>query len=276
MSSRPIADTLCKKGNRFIVLGQYEEALRCFQKALEIDPHMPVAYRNKKEMEMFIVVGGRESLIRLEEQNELKRLRQAEAQKQRQNELMKQRQKEQARESRNWWTKQEKKRQTFYANLSQLIGEIEQYADEKPCPKCNELNVYILSLSPNARSLLARCKHCQHEYRIKMEPSNPQEILGMFNSFLEDRLAFAEMENALPEWQMKIIQRRTTSQRTPIPSDVKRVVWKRDGGQCVNCGSEVDLEYDHIIPVAKGGSSTVQNIQILCKTCNRRKHASIS
>ena len=92
---------------------------------------------------------------------------------------------------------------------------------------------------------------------------------------MERRDSFSDTKNTLPAWQMKLIPRRTANQRTPIPSDVKRAVWKRDGGRCVNCGSEVDLEYDHIIPVAKGGSSTVQNIQILCMTCNRKKHASI-
>jgi 5-methylcytosine-specific restriction endonuclease McrA len=74
---------------------------------------------------------------------------------------------------------------------------------------------------------------------------------------------------------MEMIKRQSTNQRKPIPSSVKKAVWKRDGGKCVNCGSDVDIEYDHIIPVVKGGSSTIQNIQILCKKCNRKKHASI-
>lgn len=59
--------------------------------------------------------------------------------------------------------------------------------------------------------------------------------------------------------------------REPIPEDVKFTVWKRDKGKCVKCGSNNKLEFDHIIPFSKGGSSTERNIQILCEKCNSEK-----
>lgn len=59
--------------------------------------------------------------------------------------------------------------------------------------------------------------------------------------------------------------------REGIPSEVKREVWRRDEGKCTKCGSRENLEYDHIIPVVKGGSNTVRNIELLCETCNRAK-----
>lgn len=61
-----------------------------------------------------------------------------------------------------------------------------------------------------------------------------------------------------------------------IPTQVKVEVWKRDKGKCVKCGSNVNLHYDHIIPFSKGGASTTAaNIQLLCATCNLRKHDNI-
>lgn len=63
--------------------------------------------------------------------------------------------------------------------------------------------------------------------------------------------------------------------REDIPEHVKMYVWRRDKGQCVQCGSKQNLEFDHIIPVSKGGSNTERNIQILCEKCNRKKRDNI-
>lgn len=59
--------------------------------------------------------------------------------------------------------------------------------------------------------------------------------------------------------------------RVPIPDDVQILVWNRDGGKCVKCGSQEFLEFDHIIPFSKGGSNSARNIQLLCQKCNRTK-----
>ena len=60
-------------------------------------------------------------------------------------------------------------------------------------------------------------------------------------------------------------------QRTPISEPVKLLVWTRDEGKCVRCGSSENLHFDHIIPVAKGGGNSENNIQILCEHCNLQK-----
>jgi hypothetical protein len=56
-----------------------------------------------------------------------------------------------------------------------------------------------------------------------------------------------------------------------VSSEVKKIVWARDHGRCVLCGSRKKIHYDHIIPFSKGGSNTVENIRILCQDCNLRK-----
>lgn len=61
--------------------------------------------------------------------------------------------------------------------------------------------------------------------------------------------------------------------RGTISSDLRRAVFERDGGRCVQCDSDFDIQYDHVIPFSLGGASTVENLQVLCATCNKRKGA---
>lgn len=63
--------------------------------------------------------------------------------------------------------------------------------------------------------------------------------------------------------------------REGISKEVKQAVFERDAGRCAECGSPGPLEFDHIIPVALGGATTVNNIQLLCLDCNRKKGPSL-
>lgn len=66
-------------------------------------------------------------------------------------------------------------------------------------------------------------------------------------------------------------QPQATNQRGRITRDMQKIVYDRDGGQCVECGSTFNLQYDHIIPVTMGGATTVENLQLLCAACNQSK-----
>ena len=68
-------------------------------------------------------------------------------------------------------------------------------------------------------------------------------------------------------------QKKKRSRR--ISQDVKDKVWRRDEAKCVECSSNENLEFDHIIPHSKGGANTYRNIQLLCEKCNRSKSAKI-
>ncbi|RDI53978.1 HNH endonuclease [Nocardia mexicana] len=63
--------------------------------------------------------------------------------------------------------------------------------------------------------------------------------------------------------------------RRSIPPEMKAEVWQRDGGTCADCGATHYLEFDHIIPLSRGGATSPANLQILCRACNRGKGARI-
>ncbi len=64
--------------------------------------------------------------------------------------------------------------------------------------------------------------------------------------------------------------------RRTIPAHVKRAVWERDQGQCTfvsesgqRCASREFLEFDHVVPVARGGVATVEGIRLRCRGHNQ-------
>ena len=71
--------------------------------------------------------------------------------------------------------------------------------------------------------------------------------------------------------------RGTGGQQRYIPTSIRADVWKRDGGQCtfttsdgVRCCEKTGLEYDHIVPFARGGASDdPDNIRMLCRAHNQ-------
>src|SRR5262245_23024276 len=61
-----------------------------------------------------------------------------------------------------------------------------------------------------------------------------------------------------------------------IPNAIKSAVWQRDRGRCTfvgenghACESRRHLEFDHVMPVARGGESTVANLRLRCRAHNQ-------
>ena len=66
-----------------------------------------------------------------------------------------------------------------------------------------------------------------------------------------------------------------TRRRNPINPALRHEVFHRDGYRCLECGAsnkDIQLEIDHIKPVAQGGTDELNNLQTLCMTCNRAKN----
>jgi hypothetical protein len=70
-------------------------------------------------------------------------------------------------------------------------------------------------------------------------------------------------------------------ERAAWPSWAIKTVTARDRGKCAECGVDITMELtadphiDHIIPLAKGGTNDLVNLQLLCQSCNLKKLASL-
>ena len=63
-------------------------------------------------------------------------------------------------------------------------------------------------------------------------------------------------------------------ERGKVSNKMRFAIYQRDGYMCKICGrTEMSdyLEIDHIKPIAKGGKSTYDNLQTLCRRCNKHK-----
>jgi 5-methylcytosine-specific restriction endonuclease McrA len=69
----------------------------------------------------------------------------------------------------------------------------------------------------------------------------------------------------------QISSNRLQINRKQIPDHVLAFVLQRDLNKCVICGDDSNLQFDHILPVSKGGNNEPQNLRILCQQCNQSR-----
>ena len=162
--------------------------------------------------------------------------------------------------------------------LGQAVGErIRTCFLVEPCPRCHEVQNRLLQISPNARSVQLQCTTCNRKYWAGASNPHGYKVGEEHHAFWETTQALAQLlgEESIevevffdvPAGPMPFEQ--TT--REQIPSSLRSEVWRRDEGRCRRCSSRNNLQFDHIIPVSRGGGTTPQNLQLLCKSCNLSK-----
>ena len=115
------------------------------------------------------------------------------------------------------------------------------------CPGCGKL------IKRNSKM----CSHCS-----KLGDKHPRWKGGYENNkFLQKRRRArkkgADGSHTLGEWDL---------------------LKKQYGHRCPACGKEepeIKLTEDHIVPLVKGGSDYIENIQPLCRSCNSRKYTKV-
>lgn len=117
----------------------------------------------------------------------------------------------------------------------------------------------------------------------RLEPADELEVLR----WREELLTRGEIAIELgiwncycqrPELMIRIVDLRRFQRfgsRRSIPKAVRRAVFERDGAECQECSSTENLSLDHIIPWSLNGPDTVENLRVLCRSCNSRKGARV-
>lgn len=151
----------------------------------------------------------------------------------------------------------------FHTGRFHLEGYIEE--EEYQRMKRNQKNTPqpLMKDSPSGK----RWWWFQGSFYCEDEGLDAQEVKALILSRLQKQKK--RVERAIVE--LETSENTISPKRQPIPDNIKMFVWQRDRGRCVKCGSQKNLEFDHIIPLSKGGSNSARNTQLLCEECNRSK-----
>lgn len=114
-------------------------------------------------------------------------------------------------------------------------------------------------------------------------PQNPRGIIDYCAHLLNGE---KRIRSEYRLYKSEIFKLRSGETRTheepPLPKragTIRQLMWKSLSHTCSFCGKRIesirDMHVDHIIPLAKGGSDTVDNMQLLHKACNLSKGAKV-
>lgn len=155
---------------------------------------------------------------------------------------------------------------------------------EKRCLKC-KIAKPLNDFHSNKNSKDGKwryCKSCACAMKADQYRSDPSVIIERVRKFREHPGFYERQKLYMAEW------RRNNPTKAAEYTNRRNVRKLENGGSftpeqftdlchyygnvCLCCMEEKPLIPDHVIPVVKGGTSDISNIQPLCAQCNRRKH----
>lgn len=164
----------------------------------------------------------------------------------------------------------------------------------KKCTKCGEIKDESKFYFDKRRSSpYSQCKTCHNAITARWSKEHPEERRAYLYDYNrsekvkeKERARYntpADKEKAR-KWrhspgarlvrQAKYYRRRARLQNAA--SNLTKQEWentlKSYGGKCVYCGGD-GTTIDHVVPIARGGSHSVNNVVPACPTCNSSKNA---
>lgn len=168
-----------------------------------------------------------------------------------------------------------------FEKAGEEINKAREELNKKEFEKASELRV---QWDPLESAILSCLPDCPSEFPLRLRGSDTRHYA------LNCDTVWSSSRNLTSEQWKHLIDRKLTHEqqeidyassevnadsadgrRERISEAVRQEVWRRDQGKCARCGSRENLEFDHIIPVSKGGGNTARNLELLCETCNRKK-----
>ena len=157
----------------------------------------------------------------------------------------------------------EKKLEVFEAisglSTRQAKRAVLEFAEEVPArrdeikPLAGDQNLAKFALSDETLAKIEK-------FKGRTAHKNPNPSMDELISQMAD-LAL-ELTNPAKEPKRKV--------KKDTAAAVSRTIWQRDDGLCTKCSSEYAIQEDHRLPESMGGEYSVENMRLLCRSCNQR------
>lgn len=153
--------------------------------------------------------------------------------------------------------------------------------DTKVCTKCGESKAVdkFSKQSSNKDGRAYHCKDCRAAYNktwFKLNPTDKAVQSARSKKWEADNKdKKRQYVEANRERRVEYEQNRR-ARLASIPNDMPKDYWNIllafYGGVCAKCGTDKDLEHDHVIPITwEGCTHSLRNSQILCTKDNSSK-----
>ena len=126
--------------------------------------------------------------------------------------------------------------------------------------------------NPNPKRQRERVRHARNpqrkrDYERTWRVAHPDKWAAQMESWR------ARNAERIRSYQKTSKARRRSGTQGHFTAAEWRDLCAQHGNRCLRCGAEGSLSVDHVVPISRGGTNTIDNIQPLCLPCNLHKHA---
>lgn len=160
-------------------------------------------------------------------------------------------------------------------------GQIEKYmADHQRDNNANELWLYFSNVIDWVKTIFPKYRKemkglpwgtlYNKHYEQSIKKFNPTEV----EKRVQELMADDEVESKKGIYEYILDGNEKHLNIRQFDKTTRRTVYEKQQGICLHCHKHFEIEEmeaDHIIPWSKGGKTVIENCQMLCKECNRRK-----
>ena len=161
---------------------------------------------------------------------------------------------------------------------------------EKKCSRCEIIKTIDLFSKDSYRKtgFSNNCKQCRQEYNLKNKDKNNKACREWHKKNKDKANARRKQWNIDNSEKAKLKDRnyaannpevgrnKNNLRRARVLSNGAYRIYKNElkklyAQSCFYCGSKDEIQLDHVIPIAKGGSHSIGNLVPACRKCNLEK-----